>query len=1020
MKNVEKLIGRSLSLMLALALCANFAVAQATATLRGQVADEFGGAIVGAEVTLIDAKNVEKTVTTNDRGAFVFNDVAAGKYFLRIIANGFALYEQEAVEIAVNRRDPLNIKLAAALEKQKVTVNAGDGPLSTDPDANTGAIVMKGKDLDALPDDPDDLAAALQAMAGGSAGPNGGQLYVDGFSGVSMPPKEAIREIRINQNPFAAENDRIGFGRIEILTKPGVDKYHGSAAASYNNQDFNSRNPFVVNKPKTSLRNVNGNFSGPLIAKRASFFMNVSKRDADDNAIINATILDSSLNPVAFSQGVVVPRRSIEFSPRFDYQLNKNNTLIARYSFDHSNFKNSGIGGFTLPSLAFNTTSSEHSLQLTETAILSPRVVNETRFQFQHNSRDTVGDNSTPTIRVSEAFNGGGANVGLAFNTRDRVELQNYTTWAFKTHTFKMGARLRWIDIDDVSASNFGGTYSFFGGVAPLLDANNHVQRNSSGQIVLGNITSLERYRRTLLFQQQGLSPSEITDLGGNPSQFSLSGGNPEAGVRQLDVGGFFQDDWRVRPGFTLSYGLRYEAQTNISSNLNFAPRVSFAWSPGAAAGRQSKTVIRGGTGIFYERAGENLTLQASRFNGVNQLQFIVTDPSVLGVFPLVPEIETLSPFVQSQTTYRVASDLAAPYTIQSSVSVERQLPHRTTLTATFLNARGVHYLRSRNINSPLPGTFDPLVADSGVRPFGDVGSIFEYESSGVLKQNQLILNLQNRFNQRITIAGTYIHGRSRSDTDSSGSLPANTYDLRDEFGRSSFDVRHRAFIFGNINLPGRVSLNPLIFASSGSPFNIYTGVDTNGDRNTQERPAFATSISRASVKDTRFGAFDLSPLPGAQIVPRNFVEGPGYFSVNLRVSRTFGFGGAASRATNAAAQQGQQGRGGDPSGRFSQGIPGGGRPGGGGDGGGGRGPGGGGGGGGPIMIGVPGGGGDHPYNLTVSINASNLFNRTNAGQPVGNLSSPLFGQSTSLAGGGINFGGGGFGGTPANNRRVD
>jgi hypothetical protein len=940
-----------------------------------------------------------------------------GKYFLRVIANGFALYEQEAVDVAVARRDVLNIKLAAGLEKQKVTINSGDGPLSTDPDANTGAIVMKGKDLDALPDDPDDLAAALQAMAGGSAGPNGGQLFVDGFSGVSMPPKEAIREIRINSNPFAAENDRIGFGRIEILTKPGVEKYHGSASASYNNQDFNSRNPFVSNKPKTSLRNVSGSFSGPVISKRASFFVNVSKRDVDDNAIINATILDASLNPTTFSQGVVVPRRSIEFSPRFDYQLNKSNTLIARYSYDHNNFKNSGIGGFTLPSLAVNTTSSEHSLQLTETAILSPRIVNETRFQFQHNSRDTVGDNSTPTIRVSEAFTGGGANTGLAVNTRDRVELQNYTTWAVKTHTFKMGARLRWINIDDVSASNFGGTYSFFGGVAPLLDANNHVQRDSSGQIVLGNITSLERYRRTLLFQQQGLSPSEITELGGNPSQFSLAGGNPAAGVRQWDVGGFFQDDWRVRPGFTLSYGLRYEAQTNISSNLNFAPRVSFAWSPGAAAGRPAKTVIRGGTGIFYERAGENLTLQANRFDGVNQLQFIVTDPAVLGVFPRVPSIESLSPFVQSQTTYSVAADLTAPYTVQSSVSVERQLPHRTTLTATFLNARGVHYLRSRNINAPLPGTFDPLVPNSGVRPFGNVGSIFEYESSGILKQNQLIFNLQNRLNQRVTIAGTYILGRSRSDTDSASSLPANTYDLRDEFGRSSFDVRHRAFIFGNINLPWRISLSPLIFASSGSPFNISTGVDTNGDRITNERPAFATDTTRSSVKVTRFGTFDLSPLPGAQIIPRNFVEGPGYFSVNLRVGRTFGFGGASARAA-AAAQQAQQGRGGE--GRFMQGIPGGGRPGGGGEGGqgGGRGPGGGGGG--PIMIGAP-GGSDHPYNLTISVNASNLFNRTNAGSPVGNLSSPLFGQSTNLASGGISFGGGGFGGGgAANNRRID
>ena len=351
-------------------------------------------------------------------------------------------------------------------------------------------------------------------------------------------------------------------------------------------------------------------------------------------------------------------------------------------------------------------------------------------------------------------------------------------------------------------------------------------------------------------------------------------------------------------------------------------------------------------------------------------------------------------------------------------MSVERQLPYRTTFTATYLNARGVHYLRARNINAPLPGTADPLVRGSGVRPFGDVGNIFEYESSGIFKQNQMIFSVQNRFSRNVTVAGNYILGWSRGDTDGAGTFPANTYDLREEFGRSSFDVRHRAFIFGSITMPWHVTLSPLIFASSGAPFNITTGVDTNGDSLSRERPSFATDTSRASVKVTPLGTFDLDPLPGAQLIPRNFGDGPASFTVNLRVSRTFGFGGSGATAANAAAAQQAQGGAG---GRFGQGLPGGGgRPGGGegGQGGGGRGPGGGGPGMGAVMFGG-GGASDHPYNLTISVNASNLFNRTNASSPVGSLSSPLFGQSLSLGGGG--FGGpGGGGGTAANNRRVD
>src|SRR5262249_11831693 len=192
-----------------------------------------------------DANNVEKSTTTNDQGLYVFNALAPGKYFLRVVAGGFALYEKEDAEVVAGRREPLNIKLTATIEKQKVTVSSTDTPLSTDPDANKGAIILKGKDLDALPDDPDDLAAALQAMAGPSAGPNGGQIFIHGFSGGNMPSKDAIREIRINQNPFAAENDQPS-ARIDILTRPGTDKFRGGGSFNFNDESLNSRNPFAV------------------------------------------------------------------------------------------------------------------------------------------------------------------------------------------------------------------------------------------------------------------------------------------------------------------------------------------------------------------------------------------------------------------------------------------------------------------------------------------------------------------------------------------------------------------------------------------------------------------------------------------------------------------------------------------------------------------------------------------------------------------------------------------------------
>ena len=147
-----------------------------------------------------------------------------------------------------------------------------------EPDNNATALVLRGEDLAALPDDPDDLADALQALAGPGAGPNGGSIYIDGFSGGQLPPKESIREIRINQNPFSAEYDRLGFGRIEILTRPGTDQVRGGFGFNDSDGVFNSRNPFATNKPDYSNRNFGGNIGGP-ISKRASFFLDFQRRD---------------------------------------------------------------------------------------------------------------------------------------------------------------------------------------------------------------------------------------------------------------------------------------------------------------------------------------------------------------------------------------------------------------------------------------------------------------------------------------------------------------------------------------------------------------------------------------------------------------------------------------------------------------------------------------------------------------------------------------------------------------------
>jgi hypothetical protein len=1006
MKATLKALGRGLGLLLVFAVCAGVAPAQqATGTLRGKVSDEFGGVIVGANVTVTDASGRPKTTATDSDGAFQIAGLAPGRYTLRAYATGFALYENAEVEIQAGRNELPPITLGVSLEKEEVTV-ASEGPLSVDT-ASAGAIVLKGKDLEALPEDPDELAAALSALAGPAAGPNGGQITIDGFEGGRIPSRDSIREIRINDNPLSAENDRPGFGGIQILTKPGTDKLRGSLGVTFNDESMNSRNPFLQSKkrPPFQFRQYSGNLSGSIVPKKASFFLDFNRGETDDNDLVNGFVLDTATGAaVPFNLAVLTPRRNWGFSPRLDYALNQNHTLVGRYNYFHNTDLNQGVSGYALPERAFDSASSGHTLQLTETAVVNKTTVNETRFQFNRNRFNQNALTNGIALNVFDAFSRGGAPVGDSFNESTRWELTNTTTQAHGAHSLKFGARVRGVKLSDFSENNFNGTFTF---------------------------SSLDQYRAALAGQAVA-------------TQFSLAAGEPLAEISQVDFGGFVQDDWKVRPNLTLGGGIRYERQSNISSNLNFAPRVYLAWSPDGGAQKQAKTVIRLGFGVFYDRIGENIALQTLRFNGVNQQQFIVAAPlsdeqikglplsaeqmaaelvraqlarQVLAQFqgPL-PSAERLSAFRQTQTTRQLAADATAPYSYISGFILTRQLTKTSTLNVFFSTYDTRHLLRSRNVNAPLP---------TGVRPRPELGNVFQFETSATQSLKQLNISVSKQFNRAVSLTANYTLGKAQSDADFGG-FPMNQYDLTGEYGRTSFDARHRLTVFGSLGIPKlKLSLNPIIIANTGRPFNIITGFDDNRDGIINDRPAFADAATAAAdLRHTRWGDFDIRPKPGQTIIPRNLGEGPGFFSVNLRVGRAFAFGdlpGAAERRRQVAEQQKQQKE--KEQAQRAEGGRGGGERGGreGGGGGGARGGGGpammGGGMGGPMMImmGGPGGGEGKRYTLNFSLNFINLLNHTNLSGPVGNLRSPNFGQSLFSVGG---FGG--FGGNQAaGNRRV-
>jgi len=711
--------------LLLVALLAGPALAQNAGTLRGTVTDPSAAVIPGVTVQ-VTGNGIARTAKSDGQGKYTLT-VPPGTYAVRADAKGFNTFTSPTVTITAGQPAVIDIALQIASEAQQVSVNDSNaGQLSTDASANVGAIVLRGSDLESLPDDPDDLQTDLEALAGPAAGPSGAQFFVDGFSGGQLPPKSSIREIRINSNPFSSEFDRPGFGRIEIFTKPGTDSFHGSVFLNYGDRIFDTRNPFLAAEPGYSSKMLGANLSGP-INKKTSFFLDFNRRQIDEDALINAQVLNG-LTEAPYMGAYPTPNRFWLLAPRLDYAINSTNTLVLRYThLDSSSV--GGVGGFSLPTQATTSAQKTNNVQATETAILGTKAVDETRFQFNitHSNQSGDGNPNIPGINVAGSFNSGGSPFIANYSDTKSYEFQNILTFTQGTHAVKVGARARQTDLASQSTSNFNGSYTF------SLNTLNGTPACLAGYT---NPTSLDLYRQTELLLSENMLISTIEAEGCGPTQFTLSAGNPISSVRQFDLGVFVQDDWRLRPNLTVSTGLRYETQNNIHDHNDWAPRLAVAWAPHAGKTGTGKTVIRAGWGMFYDRFDESNTLQALRFDGTTQQNYQLTaSPTLLlGSYPNLPPSSLLSTGLQQQNIYRVDPSVRSPYLMQSAVSVERALPARSSLSVNFVNSRGDHVLRTRDVNAPLPAT--------GMLPYPGIGPIYQYETSGIYKQTQIITNL--------------------------------------------------------------------------------------------------------------------------------------------------------------------------------------------------------------------------------------------------------------------------------------
>jgi Carboxypeptidase regulatory-like domain len=821
--------------------------AQATGSMHGQVLDPSGALVPDATLTLMEGKHV-LTAHSGSDGTFTFEAVAAGSYTLTVNAEGFATFSKTNVLLRTGQVVDLKISLKIPVDEQSVAVSGQNAGVSVEAAENASAMVITGADLDALSDDPTELANQLQALAGPTAGPSGGQIYVDGFTGGQLPPKSSIREIRINQNPFSAEFDRLGYGRIEILTKPGTDKLTGYLRINIGDSALDTANPLVSQKPSYNYLFGSGGLNGPL-TKTSSYNLNFSRLGIQNQAIVDA------VNPTDTSstlqQTVPNPSSILNVFSRLDLQLGNRNTLSVRDHYFRSVQTGAGVGALNLPEQAYKTDDQENTVQATDTVVVNSHLLNETGFQWRRIRNDQTPSYFTPTVTLQGAFTTGGSNNGITQDHQNLFELHNYFTATAGSHTMRFGTRLRAYQDANYSTSGVNGNY--------LFDSVSQYLANTPAQ-----------YQATVVEK-------------------------PLARVLLFDAALFFQDDWRWKPNLTLSYGLRFEGQNRIHNHDDWAPRLALAWAPGHSGKTPAKTVLRAGYGWFYDRftvpnsltsaTGTPYIIQAIHQNGINQQSYVINNPSFFNPNAPEPPSGLVGQSGSIPYVYSVDPHFHAELNMQGGVGVDQKIGKNATFNVTYLYTRGVHQYLTNNVTAP---EFDPTTYALVGAPPSTYN--YQFQSGGYFAEHQIIATTNAQYGH-VSIHASYTFTEAKSDTQGVTSFPSDAQDPGLDYGRPSFGIRDRLFAVGTYSAPYGITFAALMVAQSGTPYNLTIGSDLTGNNQFNARPTYGT-CGATGVVSTSYGCLDTDPTgKGEKIVPYGLGTGPANFELNLHLSKVIGIG---------------------------------------------------------------------------------------------------------------------------------
>ena len=771
--------------------------------VTGVVQDQTGAVLANATVELVSisgaASSVVQSTTADGTGTFRFENVAPGQYELRATYEGFT---PVSTRLRVGPRPPGNQKLVLAIAglKQEITVSNAAAEVQATAASNVDAVAVDQSMLESLPVfDHDYVATLSRFLDTGSLGTGGVTVVVNGMEVNALNVSaSAVQQIRINQDPYSAEYSRPGRGRIEILTKPGSQEYHAESNVVFRDSHLNGRNAFASTKPPEQRRILEGFLGGPVgSGGRTSFMLSANDERYDNQAFIYALgpngIIQDTLSQ---SSGRALVTGSVT------RQISNRNTFSIRPTYEYESDENRGAGGTTLASAA--TTFKHHEQQVTvnQQTILRPTLVNQFQMLFGHEREPTTSLTPDRGIVVDGAFTGGGGQAALV-RTETHINLNESLAWIHGRHQVQAGFQLPdWSRRGFYDRTNFGGTFFF---------------------------ASLDAFNAS------------------RPYAFTQQQGNGDLAFLEKQVGAYVKDDWQVRPGLSIGYGLRYDWQNYFHDNNNFAPRASVAFAPG----NKKTNVFRAGIGVFNDRSGPVVIADVLHSLPGGLTRYVVTDPSYPNPF-----VSALTAAATPPSIVQLAPDVQIPRAVQYSVSLDHQLQKSTTVSVTYTSSRGYHMFRSRDVNAPLP----PLY---GTRPNPAYGVVRQVESTGRLTNDGVSLTLRGRVTRWFNGQMQYTWSRVYNDTNGVAAFPANDYDLSGEWARADFDRRHRFLVLGRVSLDV-VDLGIGLTMNSGAPYTEMLGGDpfNNGrgrarpagiQRNTLERDGFASLDLRAS-RNVKFG----------------------------------------------------------------------------------------------------------------------------------------------------------------------